>query len=154
MNRAFYSSVLNHPADRVWALVGDFNDYPRYIEGVTESVIEDGRRSDEIGAVRRFCYGGFWIRQRLTAHSNAGRSMSYVGMEPFQFPAQDTPDVPAPIDYAGTLRLTPVIDGDRTFIEWFVEFDCPPADVAQWTDLLMASIPQWVASLDRALGRG
>jgi hypothetical protein len=33
---------------------------------------------------------------------------------------------PAPIDYQGTLRLTPVIDGARTFIEWFVEFDCRP----------------------------
>lgn len=153
MYRAFYSSVLNHPADRVWDLVGDFDNYPRYIDGVTESVIEDGKRGDEVGAVRRFCYGGFWIRQRLTAHSNTGRSMSYAGMEPFPFPAQDASEVPAAIDYAGTLRLTPVIDGDRTFIEWFVDFDCPPDDVAPWTDLLMTLIPQWVASLDRALHR-
>ena len=58
MHRAYYSSVLDQPASEVWSLVRDFNNYPRYIKGVTESVIEDGRAGDEVGAVRRFHYGG------------------------------------------------------------------------------------------------
>jgi hypothetical protein len=151
MHRAHYSAVLNHAADQVWGLVRDFNNYPRYVDGVTESVIENDKRGDEVGAVRRFCYGGSWIRQRLTSHSDTERSFTYVGMEPFQFPAQDTADVPASINYAGTLRLTPVIDGNRTFIEWFVEFDCPTNDTARWHDMLMELIPQWVDSLRRTL---
>jgi ketosteroid isomerase-like protein len=151
MPRAYYSSVLNQPADQVWGLVRDFNKYPNYIDGVTQSVIEDDKQGDEIGAVRRFCYRGSWLRQRLTDHSDAKRSFSYSGMEPFQFPAQDATHAPAAVDYTGTLRLTPIIDSDRTFIEWYVEFDCHPKDVQQWDDLLMDMIPQWVESLRRAL---
>ena len=54
MTTAYYSTVLNHPLETVWALIRDFNNYPAYIEGVSESVIEDDRGGDEIGAVRRF----------------------------------------------------------------------------------------------------
>jgi ribosome-associated toxin RatA of RatAB toxin-antitoxin module len=50
MTKAFHSSVLDHPLERVWSLVRDFNSYPRYIDGVTESVIEDNKRGDEAGA--------------------------------------------------------------------------------------------------------
>jgi len=38
--------------------------------GVTESVIEDDKGGDEIGAVRRFCYLGTRVRQRLAGHSD------------------------------------------------------------------------------------
>jgi hypothetical protein len=151
MSRAYYSSVLNHNADHVWRLIRDFNNYPSYIDGVTESVIEDDKRGDEIGAVRRFCYRGSWLRQRLAAHSDTERFFRYSGMEPFPFPAQDDSDAPAAVDYTGTLRLTPIIDGDQTFVEWYVEYDCPPKDVERWRDLLMDLIPQWVHSLQRTL---
>ena len=53
MITAFYSTVLDHSIDRVWSLVRDFNNYPRYIDGVSESMIEDDRRGDEVGAVAR-----------------------------------------------------------------------------------------------------
>ena len=29
-------------------------------------------------------------------------------------------------NYVATLKLTPITDGDRSFIEWSAEFDCPP----------------------------
>ncbi len=151
MPRAYYSSVLSQPADQVWDLVRDFNNYPGYIDGVTQSVIEDDKRGDEIGAVRRFCYRGSWLRQSLTSHSDSERSFSYSGMEPFEFPVQGATRAPAAVDYTGTLRLTPIVDGDRTFFEWYVEFNCQPEDVQQWNDLLMDLIPQWVDSLRRAL---
>ena len=149
MSKAYYSTVLNSPVDHVWNLVRDFNDYPKYIEGVSESRIEDDRRGDDVGAIRRFCYGGAWIRQRLTAHSDDGRSFSYAGMDPFPYPLA-AERIPAAIDYSGTLRLAPVVDGNRTFVEWFVEFDGHPEDAAPWHDLLMHLIPQWVDSLGRA----
>ena len=28
-------------------------------------------------------------------------------------------------NYVATMRLTPITDGDRTFVEWTAEFDCP-----------------------------
>ena len=88
MTTAYYSTVLDHPVDTVWSLIRDFNNYPAYIEGVTESVIEDGRRGDEVGAVRRFCYRGNWIRQRLGGHSDKQRLLCYVGIDPLKFPAE------------------------------------------------------------------
>jgi ketosteroid isomerase-like protein len=151
MPRAYYSSVLRQQVDQVWGLVRDFNNYPNYIDGVTQSVIEDDKQGDEIGAVRRFCYRDSWLRQSLTGHSDADRSFSYSGMEPFQFPVQGATHTPAAVDYTGTLRLTPIIDSDRTFIEWYVEFNCRPEDLQQWDALLMDLIPQWVDSLRRAL---
>jgi hypothetical protein len=151
MQRAYYSSVCDQPAAEAWRLVRNFNNYPLYIEGVTESVIEDRRRGDEVGAVRRFRYGGTWIRQRLTAHSDDDRSFTYAGLEPFAFPADGGTPGPAPIEYQGTLRLTPIIDGNRTFVEWFVDFRGNAADSAQWMKLLLQLIAQWVGSLQRTL---
>jgi hypothetical protein len=149
MHRAYYSSVLDQPADEAWSLIRDFNNYPRYIEGVTESIIEDGKRGDEVGAVRRFRYGGTWLRQRLAAHSDVDRSFTYAGMERFAFPAAE--GAPAPVGYQGTLRLTPIVDGNRTFVEWFVDFDGPGNEAAQWTALLLGLIAQWADSLRRTL---
>ncbi|WP_223115482.1 SRPBCC family protein [Luteimonas suaedae] len=150
-HKAYYSGVLDQSADEAWRMVRDFNDYPRYIEGVTESIIEDRKRGDEVGAVRRFLYGETWLRQRLEAHSDADRSFTYAGMERFPFPVGEDIDVPAAIGYQGTLRLTPIVDGNRTFVEWFVEFDGPSNEAAQWTGLFLELIPQWVDSLRRTL---
>ena len=44
MTTAYYSTVLNHPLETVWTLIRDFNNYPAYIDGVSESVIEDDKR--------------------------------------------------------------------------------------------------------------
>src|SRR5580704_3670133 len=99
MITAYHSTVLDHPVDRVWSLIRDFNNYPAYIDGVTASVIEDNRRGNEVGAVRRFKYGDNWIRQRLSDHSDERRSLTYVGIELFAFPAGRMDDPPSPIRY-------------------------------------------------------
>ena len=45
-------------------------------------------------------------------------------------PAWNTP-LPMPLsDYTATLRLTPITDGERTFVEWTAEFECDEADEA------------------------
>jgi hypothetical protein len=154
MTEAYFSSTLNHSADHVWGLIRDFNNYPRYIDGVTESVIEDDRGGDEVGAVRRFCYAGSWIRQRLTAHSEGDRAFTYAGIDPFPFPGAAGAAAPAPITYEGTIRLKPIVDGNQTFIEWFVRFDGQAQDAAQWHQLMVVLIHDWVSSLRRALARG
>ena len=38
MTKAYFSTVLDYPLDTVWSLIRDFNNYPAYIDGVTESV--------------------------------------------------------------------------------------------------------------------
>jgi hypothetical protein len=153
MSTAYYSSILDHPVQIAWSLIRDFNNYPAYIDGVTESVIEDGRRGDEVGAVRRFRYHDNWIRQRLESHSDERRSLTYAGLDPFVFPPGQSRETPAPVRYKGTMHLLPVVDGNRTFIEWSVAFDAAPGDVETWKALLLSLIPAWTDSLRRALER-
>jgi len=148
-----YSTVLDYPIEHVWSLIRDFNNYPAYIDGVSESVIEDGKRGDEVGAVRRFHYHDAWIRQRLSAHSDERRSLTYAGMDPFSYPRGRSPTRPAPVRYEGTMQLLPVVDGTRTFMEWSVAFDAATSDVEAWRSLLLELIPEWTQSLQRALAK-
>ena len=48
------STVIDAPLDAVWTVLRDFNGHDRWHPAVAESVIEEGRRSDEVGCVRRF----------------------------------------------------------------------------------------------------
>jgi hypothetical protein len=153
MTTAYYSTVLDHPLDVVWSLIRDFNSYPAYIDGVTESVIEDNKRGDEVGAVRRFCYGGNWIRQRLGDHSDRRHVLTYVGMDPLSFPEGPASQTPSPAGYEGTIHLLPVVDGARTFIEWSVKLDTLPQEADRWRDLFREWIPEWTDSLRRTLAR-
>jgi hypothetical protein len=154
MITAYHSTVLDHPVEAVWSLIRDFNNYPAYIEGVTESIIEDDKRGGEIGAIRRFLYGGNWIRQRLGAHSDEQRSLTYIGMDPFAYPIGLLPETPAPARYEGTMHLLPIIDGARSFIEWSVTRDALPDEADSWRDVLLQLIPNWTESLRRTLARG
>jgi hypothetical protein len=150
---AYYSTVLDQPVEAVWSLIRDFNNYPAYIDGVTESVIEDGKLGDEVDAVRRFRYHGHWIRQQLAQHSDAQRSLTYAGLDLFAYPAGRTQTSPAPVRYEGTMHLLPIADGARTFIEWSVAFVAAAEDVEAWRHLLLKLIPEWTESLRRALRR-
>jgi hypothetical protein len=153
MTTAYYSTVLDHPLETVWSLIRDFNNYPAYIEGVSESVIEDDKRGDEVGAIRRFCYLGNWVRQRLAVHSDADYLLTYAGLEPLLFPSSDTPEAVSPTGYEGTMHLTRITEGDRTLIEWSVTLDPAPQDAERWRALFQAWIPDWTNSLVRALAR-
>jgi Polyketide cyclase / dehydrase and lipid transport len=153
MTEAYYSAVLDHPLQTVWTLIRDFNNYPAYIEGVSESLIEDDRRGDEVGAVRRFCYLGNWVRQRLADHSDERHSLTYAGIEPLPFPPDTLPDQPSPTRYEGTMRLMEIVEGNRTLIEWSVELDTESQDADRWRTQFQSWIPEWTQSLQRALTR-
>jgi hypothetical protein len=153
MTQAYYSAVLDHPMETVWSLIRDFNNYPAYIDGVSESVIEDDRRGDEVGAVRRFCYLGNWVRQSLVGHSDAEHSLTYQGIEPLPFPHGILPESPAPTGYEGTMHLRGITEGNRTLIEWAVTLDTLPQDADRWQTLFQSWIPEWTDSLSRALVR-
>ncbi|HKU08105.1 MAG TPA: SRPBCC family protein [Bradyrhizobium sp.] len=154
MTLAYYSAVLDHPLETVWSLIRDFNNYPAYIEGVSESVIEDGRSGDEVGAIRRFCYLGNSVRQRLAVHSDDAHLLSYAGLDPLPFPSAGTPEAVSPTAYEGTMQLTRIVDGNRTFIEWSVALDTEPQDAERWHQVFQSWIPDWTRSLERTLARG
>jgi hypothetical protein len=136
VNKAYYSAVLDHPLETVWSLIRDFN-----IDGVSESIIEDDKPGDEIGAVRRFCYLGNWVRQRLAAHSDEQQFLTYAGIEPLPFPAGLLPEAQAPVRYEGAMHLLRVVEGDRTFMEWAITLYTAPQDADRWRAVFQSWIP-------------
>ncbi len=120
MARVYVSSVIDAPATKVWEKIRDFNALPRWHPRIRESRIENGEPSDKVGCVRDFrLQNGDRLREKLIGLSDYDMFCTYTILES-----------PMPLsDYIATLRLTPISDGDRTFIEWTAEFDCA-ADAA------------------------
>jgi len=116
MPKIYTSSVIEAPVQRVWDYVRDFNSLPKWFPGVIDSRIESGMNSDQVGCVRDFGLdGGPRMREQLLALSDQGYSCTYRMLEG-----------PLPVsNYLATMRLAPVTDGNHTFAEYVVEFDCP-----------------------------
>jgi len=142
-------SLLQHHFSR--ASSGDlenrsrFQQLPVWVNGAGESRIEDGRSGDAVGAVRHVVYRGRHIRQRLLALSDVERSLAY------EFCGEPSLPVTA---FKATLRVTPVIDGDRAFVEWWADFDCEPARRDELAGTLRGWFAEWLESLRTALGAG
>ena len=134
MARAYTSTVIDAPADDVWAYIRDFNDLPKWTGGlVVSSEIEDGLDGDQVGCVRSFMVDdGNHIRERLLAHSDTDRFYTY-NFEKTHF------DVDS---YHATLRVTPVTDGNTAFVEWWTTFDSDRDRIAYWEDFFANEVFQ------------
>jgi hypothetical protein len=143
MARAYYSTVLDRPAQDVWKIIRDFNNYPVWVGGAGESEIEGGKSGTTVGAVRNVLYQGHRIRQRLLAQSDVECSQTYEFC--------DAPTLPV-TGFQATLRVTPVIDGNRAFVEWWATFDCELDDVGGRTAFFRDAFAGWLESLRRHLG--
>ena len=144
MAKAYYSTVLEQAAPEVWKIIRDFNNYPVWVGGAGESRIEDGKSGDTVGAVRSVLYQGRQIRQRLLAQSDVERSQTYEFCGPASLPV---------IDFRATLRVTPIVDGDRAFVEWWATFDCDPARRDELTGTLCGWFRKWLESLEATMIR-
>jgi hypothetical protein len=124
MPKAYASTVIDAPADTVWSAVRDFNGLATWYGSViARSRIEEGKAADQVGCVRDFyLQDGAHLRERLLAFSDADRSYTY-NFETTPFDVQN---------YCATLRVTPVTDTNRSFVEWWTTFDCPPERSAEW----------------------
>ncbi|MER3410186.1 MAG: MxaD family protein [Thermoleophilia bacterium] len=145
MARAYYSTMVDKPADEVWAAIRDFNALPAWFsEAVSESKIEEGKAGDQVGAVRSFTLrDGTHLRERLLSHSDVTRCYSY-NFEKTPFDVDN---------YHATLRVTKVVDGDRAFVEWWTTFDCDRDKIAYWQDFFANQIFQaGLTSLKAYLG--
>jgi hypothetical protein len=144
MAKSYYSTVFEQSADEVWRVIRDFNNYPVWVDGAGESEIEDGRSGDAVGAVRNVLYNGSRRRQRLLALSDVERTQVYA------FAAE----APIPVwDFQATIRVTPVVDGDRAFVEWFAIFDCDIHSHNERIVFFRDAFAGWLASLRRHLAR-
>jgi len=121
MTKVFISSVIDAPADQVWAYIRDFNGLPSWNPVVVESHIEAGLASDAVGCIRNFTLeDGGQLREQLLELSDHSRSCTYSILES-----------PMPVEgYVATLRCLPITDGARTYVEWTAEFSCPADEEA------------------------
>ena len=143
MPKVYYSTVIDQTADRVWSVIRDFNSYPVWVEGIRESHIEEGKPGDAVGAIRNFTSGDTRIRQRLLAHSDLERSYTFESCEPLG----------AITRYQGTGRVTPIVDGNRAFVEWSTIFECSDKDRDDCVKFFSEATPQWLESLRATLAR-
>jgi Polyketide cyclase / dehydrase and lipid transport len=142
MAKAYYSTVFKQPAPQVWEIVRDFNNYPVWVGGAGESRIEDGKSGDTVGAIRNVLYLERRIRQRLLAQSDVERSQTYEFC--------GAPSLPL-TGFQATLRVTPIVDGDQAFVEWWATFDCDPARREELTATLLGWFGKWLESLRKSL---
>lgn len=133
MTEIYISSVVNAPADRVWAAIRDFNGLSDWHPAIAESRIEGGAPADQVGCVRalRLQDGGL-VREKLLGLSDYDFSCTYAILES-----------PMGVEnYVATLKLTPITDGGRTFAEWSAEFDCPPEREAELVETIGTGVFQ------------
>lgn len=122
MVKVYVSSVVGAPVDQVWRVVRDFNALPEWHPAIADSRIENGLPSDRVGCVRNFnLKDGGNIREQLLSLSDFDLTFSYSIL-----------DSPLGVsNYVATMKLTPVTDGNRSFLEWSAEFDTPPGREAE-----------------------
>jgi len=117
MVKVFVSSVIPAPADKVWAVVRDFNAMPSWHPVISRSTIEGGRPSDSVGCIRSMTMSdGVRVREQLLSLSDFDYSFSYAIVESGLNVT----------NYVAGLKLTPVTDGNQTFVEWTAEFETAP----------------------------
>jgi Polyketide cyclase / dehydrase and lipid transport len=142
MAKAYYSTIFRQSAPEVWKIIRDFNNYPVWVDGAGASRIEDGKSGDAVGAIRNVDYQGRCIRQRLLALSDVELAQTYAFCGEASLPVED---------FLATLRVTPVIDGNRAFVEWWATFDCDPSRRQELTGRLRGSFATWLESLRKNL---
>jgi hypothetical protein len=144
MAKSYYSMLLDHPADEVWAVIRPFDHYA-WAGVESETVIEEGKAGDQVGAVRRVVAGGNILRQVLLAHSDSERSYTYAFCGTAPFPVQD---------YRATIRVSPEVEGNRSFVEWWATFDCAAEEREKWVGHFEKNgFSKWLAALRKFMSK-
>ena len=117
-NTVYISDVINAAIEKVWSVMRDFNDMPSYHPGIKKSEIEGGGRSDQVGCVRRLTLGEGYVREVLLSLDDRNYTFTY-----------EIIDGTLPVrGYVAGVRLHRVTEGNRTFAEWWADFEVVGAD--------------------------
>jgi hypothetical protein len=117
-NTVYISDVINAPIEKVWGVMRDYNDMPSYHPGISKSIIEEEGPSDRVGCVRRLTLGEGYVRERLLCMDDRNYAFSYEIIEG-TLPVRG---------YVAGVRLRRVTVGNRTFAEWWADFEVVGAD--------------------------
>jgi polyketide cyclase/dehydrase/lipid transport protein len=127
MPRVFVSSVVDAPADKVWATVRRFDAVAHWLPFVKSSPIEDGGDPTRVGCIRVLTQrDGEVFREVLVALSDAERFYSYT------FASS-----PVPVrNHRTTLKVLSITDGQQSYVAWSSRFDVDPEHETQLVDLM------------------
>ena len=144
MPKAFVSTVINAPIERVWRVASDFNGLAAWMPGMKDSVIEPGKKANEIGAVRKLSMAGSKdvLRERLEALSPDEFLITYSVLEG-----------PLPVKNIRTsMRLRPITDVYGTLAEWSSEFETEKGKESQGEQFMARVFNAGFRALKRHLG--
>jgi hypothetical protein len=117
-NTVYISDVINSPVEKVWKVMRDFNGMPLYHPAIKNSIIEGDRQSDQIGCVRCLTLAEGFVRERLLCLDDGNHIFSY-----------EIIDSTLPVrGYVAGVRLHRVTEGNRTFAEWWADFEVVGVD--------------------------
>jgi hypothetical protein len=117
-NTVYISDVIDAPIEKVWKVMRDFNDMPSYHPAITKSIIEGEHLSDQVGCVRRLTLADGFVREVLLCLDDQNHVFTYKIIEG---------TLPVHCYLAG-VRLHRVSEGNRTFAEWWADFEVVGAD--------------------------
>jgi hypothetical protein len=142
MPQVFVSSVVGAPAEKVWATIWRFDAAADWLPFVKSSPIEDGGDPTRVGCVRVVTQtDGAVFREVLVALSDADRSYLYT------FVGSSVPVR----DHRTTLRVLPITDGDRSYVEWSSRFEIAPENERQLVELMNRNFLAGLRSLAEQL---
>jgi NADPH:quinone reductase len=144
MPKVLVSTVINAPIERVWRTVGDFNGLPAWMPGMKDSVIEDGKAPNAIGAVRRLAMAGSKdpLRERLEVLDSENYRITYSVLAG-----------PLPVkNILTSLHLRPITDSYATLGEWSTQFDTEPGKEEEGQQFMARVFGAGFRALKRHLG--
>jgi len=123
----FVSGVVDAPAGKVWPVIRRFDAAADWLPFVKSSPIEDGGDPTRVGCVRVLTQtNGEVLREVLVALSDAKHFYSYTFVSS-----------PVPVrNHRTTLRVLPITDGDRSYVEWLSRFEIAPEHETQLVELM------------------
>jgi hypothetical protein len=117
-NTVYISDVIDAPIEKVWGIMRDFNDMPAYHPGIKKSAIEAGCSSDQVGCMRHLTLADGFVKERLLCLDDKNYVFTYEITEG-SLPVRN---------YVAGVRLHRVTEGNRTFAEWWADFEVVGAD--------------------------
>lgn len=117
-NTVYISDIIDAPIEKVWGVMRDFNDMPSYHPSIHKSIIEGEDASDRVGCVRRLTLAEGFVRERLLCMDDGNYAFTYEIIEG-TLPVRG---------YVAGVRLHRVTEANRTFAEWWADFEVVGAD--------------------------
>lgn len=114
----YVSDVIDSPIAAVWNVMRDFNSLSTYHPLVMTSHIENNQTGDVVGCIRHLTFETGFVREKLVMLDDVAHAFSYTILEG---------TLPV-LNYIAGVRLHPITNSNRTFCEWWADFDVIDGD--------------------------